>query len=146
RQVEGPALAVAPVPPSMDESTRDYALEELRRRLEEEIEARELWQATVARVIGDLGTDVEQALRQIQESTRRELTELQTRYESLYMVDLAANDPFLNPETISYIREIEADIARVQAARGRPDAEAYFQRHYGGIDAYIASQEYRLQE
>ena len=40
---------------------------------------------------------------------------------------------------------LEADIARVEAARGRPDTVAYFQRVWGGIDAYLASQRNKLE-
>lgn len=36
------------------------------------------------------------------------------------------------------------DIARVEAGRGNAETEAYFQREWGGIDSYIASQQARL--
>jgi len=39
--------------------------------------------------------------------------------------------------------KILADIQRVEKARGTPD-EAYFNKNYGGIDAYIASQKARM--
>lgn len=37
-----------------------------------------------------------------------------------------------------------ADIARVEAARGNPVSEAYFDREWGGIDSYLDSQKSRL--
>lgn len=39
--------------------------------------------------------------------------------------------------------KILADIQRVEKARGTPD-EAYFNKNYGGIDAYIANQQARM--
>lgn len=39
--------------------------------------------------------------------------------------------------------KILTDIARVEKARGTPD-EAYFNKNYGGIDAYIANQQARM--
>ena len=43
------------------------------------------------------------------------------------------------------ITALESDIARVEALRHQPDAISYFQRVWGGIENYLASQRERLQ-
>jgi len=44
------------------------------------------------------------------------------------------------------IRRLQADIARVEARRADPQARVWFNREWGGIDAYLASQRARLKE
>ena len=44
------------------------------------------------------------------------------------------------------IQRLQADIARVEARRADPQARDWFNREWGGIDAYLASQRARLRE
>lgn len=49
-------------------------------------------------------------------------------------------DPIIGAQ----VRTLEADIARVEAARHNPATIAYMERRHGGVDAYLSSQQARL--
>ena len=60
---------------------------------------------------------------------------------------VVAQRPAIEQRSASELtRALHADIARVSALRGDTQAEAYFQRVWGGMDAYLASQHRRLED
>jgi len=54
--------------------------------------------------------------------------------------------PTVQPPDPDLRRRLEADIARVEGRRHLPETQAWLQRHFGGVDAYLASQRRRLAE
>jgi len=52
--------------------------------------------------------------------------------------------PTVQPPDPDLRRRLEADIARVEGRRHLPETQAYLQKHFGGVDAYLASQRQRL--